>query len=147
MVYFCYMVLVAQLCPTLCNPMDCSPPGFSVHGILQERILEWVTWAPPRKALALLLQHTAPSIGSAVRGENIACLLLWPPCQPGERLCCVYAIAVVQKEWTFLQFLRLLESSSSLLAHVLPTLSSVNTMNSNTVSIVSMISKTDVFLT
>ena len=27
---------------TLCNPMDCSPPGFSVHGILQARILEWV---------------------------------------------------------------------------------------------------------
>ena len=36
-------VLVTQLCPTLCNPMDCSLPGFSVHGILQARILEWVT--------------------------------------------------------------------------------------------------------
>ena len=34
---------VAQLCLTLCDPMDCSPPGFSVHGILQARILEWVT--------------------------------------------------------------------------------------------------------
>ena len=33
-------VLVARLCRTLCNPMDCRPPGFSVHGILQERILE-----------------------------------------------------------------------------------------------------------
>ena len=31
-----------QSCPTLCNPMDCSPPGFSVHEILQARILEWV---------------------------------------------------------------------------------------------------------
>ena len=31
-----------QLRPTLCNPMDCSPPGFSVHGILQARKLEWV---------------------------------------------------------------------------------------------------------
>ena len=31
-----------QLCLTLCNPMDCSPPGFSVHGIPQGRILEWV---------------------------------------------------------------------------------------------------------
>ena len=31
----------AQLCPTLCGPMDCSPPGFSVHGILQARILGW----------------------------------------------------------------------------------------------------------
>ena len=29
-------------CPTLCDPMDCSPPGSSVHGILQARILEWV---------------------------------------------------------------------------------------------------------
>ena len=35
-------VLVAQSCPTLCNPTDCSPPGSSVHGILQARILEWV---------------------------------------------------------------------------------------------------------
>ena len=34
-------VLVAQ-CPTLCDPMDYSRPGFSVHGILQERILEWI---------------------------------------------------------------------------------------------------------
>ena len=36
-------VLVAQSCPTLCDPMDCSPPGFSVHGILQARILEWIS--------------------------------------------------------------------------------------------------------
>ena len=34
---------VAQSCPTLCDPVDCSLPGFSVHGILQARILEWVT--------------------------------------------------------------------------------------------------------
>ena len=38
----CCCCLVAQSCPTLCHPMDCSPPGFSVHGILQARILEWV---------------------------------------------------------------------------------------------------------
>ena len=35
-------VLVAQLCPTLCDPMDCSPPGSSAHGILQAGVLEWV---------------------------------------------------------------------------------------------------------
>ena len=35
-------VLVAQSCLTLCNPIDCSPPGSSVHGIVQARILEWV---------------------------------------------------------------------------------------------------------
>ena len=36
------MCLVAQLCLTLHDPMDCSLPGSSVHGILQDRILEWV---------------------------------------------------------------------------------------------------------
>ena len=34
-------VLVAQSCLTLCDPMDYSPPGSSVHGILQAGILEW----------------------------------------------------------------------------------------------------------
>ena len=34
---------VAQPCPTLCNPLDCSLQGFSIHGILQASILEWVT--------------------------------------------------------------------------------------------------------
>ena len=33
---------VAQSCPTLCDPMDCSLPGFSVHGIFQARALEWI---------------------------------------------------------------------------------------------------------
>ena len=32
---------VAQSCPTLCDPMDCSLPGSSVHGIFQARVLEW----------------------------------------------------------------------------------------------------------
>ena len=36
------MCVHAQSCLTLCDPMDCSPPGSSVHGILQARILEWV---------------------------------------------------------------------------------------------------------
>ena len=36
------MCLVAQLCLTLCDPMDCGPPGSSVHGILRAGILEWV---------------------------------------------------------------------------------------------------------
>ena len=38
----CVSMLVAQLYPTLCNPMDCSLPGFSVHEILQARIVEWI---------------------------------------------------------------------------------------------------------
>ena len=39
---FIFQVLVAQLCPTLCDPMDCCLPGSSVNGILQVRVLEWV---------------------------------------------------------------------------------------------------------
>ena len=39
-------MLVIQSCPTICDPIDCSPPGFSVHGIFQERILEWVFSSP-----------------------------------------------------------------------------------------------------
>ena len=38
------MAARAQPCPTLCDPMDCSPPGSAVHGILQARILEWVAF-------------------------------------------------------------------------------------------------------
>ena len=38
-IYICAKSL--QLCPTFCNPMDCSPPGSSVHGTFQARILEW----------------------------------------------------------------------------------------------------------
>ena len=38
-------VKIDQLCLTLCDPMDCSMPGSSVHGILQARILEWVPFS------------------------------------------------------------------------------------------------------
>ena len=44
----CVLCLVAQLCSTLCNSMDCSPPGSSVHGNLQTRMLGWVTMPPSR---------------------------------------------------------------------------------------------------
>ena len=39
---FTLKMLVAQLCPTLCNPMDWGSPGSSVRGILQAKILEWI---------------------------------------------------------------------------------------------------------
>ena len=39
--YACMHAQSLQFCPTLCNPMDCSPPGSSVHGIFQARILGW----------------------------------------------------------------------------------------------------------
>ena len=43
-----------QSCPTLCDPVDCSPPESSVHGILQARILEWVTLPSKGSNLGLL---------------------------------------------------------------------------------------------
>ena len=57
---------VAQSCPTHCNPMDCSPPGSSVHGILQARLLEWVAISFSRRS-------------SWPRGLNpcLLCLLHW----------------------------------------------------------------------
>ena len=45
----------AQSCPTLSNPKDCSPPGSSVHGIFQARVLEWV---------AIAFSNTAKDVGS-----------------------------------------------------------------------------------
>ena len=42
MLCVCVCMWVSQSCPTFCNPMDYNPPGSSVHGIIQARILEWV---------------------------------------------------------------------------------------------------------
>ena len=56
-----------QPCPTLCDPMDCSPPGASVHGILQARTLEWGN---------ALLQGPSPTQGSmpglAIAGDSLS---------------------------------------------------------------------------
>ena len=41
-------MLVAQSFPTLCDPIDCSPPGFSVHGVFQARIVGWVAISSSR---------------------------------------------------------------------------------------------------
>ena len=43
----CVRSEMLQLCPTVCNPVDCNPPGSSVLGILQARVLEWVACPPP----------------------------------------------------------------------------------------------------
>ena len=45
--FFLGKVIVAQSCLTLCDPMDCSPQGFSVQGILQARILDWLSFPSP----------------------------------------------------------------------------------------------------
>ena len=49
--YTCMLAQLLQLCPTLCDPMDCSPQGSAVHGILEARILEWVPTPSSRRFL------------------------------------------------------------------------------------------------
>ena len=62
---------VAQSCPTLSDPMDCSPPGSSVRGIFQARVLEWV----PSQSLVL--------VATVQRSESAKCThaspLFWTP--------------------------------------------------------------------
>ena len=62
----CVQAKLLQSCPTLCSPMDYSPPSSSVHGILQARILEWVA-TPSSKGSSWLRDRT----------HNILCLLQW----------------------------------------------------------------------
>ena len=55
---------VAQSCPTLCDPMDCSPPGSSIHGIFQARVLEWGAIAfsdliPIKSQMAILVENVS----------------------------------------------------------------------------------------
>ena len=70
---------VAQLCPTLCDPVDCSPPGSSVHGILQARVLEWVAISFSRGSF----QPRDWTQVSRIAGRcfNLKCLFL-PPSFP-----------------------------------------------------------------
>ena len=52
----------AQSCPTLLDPMDCSPPGSSVHGILQARILEWVAISFSRGSSRPRIESVSPAL-------------------------------------------------------------------------------------
>ena len=60
-----------QSCPTVCDPMDCSPPGSSVHGILQAGVLEWG---------AIAFSHSTPYISSILwlLPSSFTCILLLP---------------------------------------------------------------------
>ena len=59
--YLIIRLLVAQLCLNLCDPMDCGPPGSSVHGILQARILQWVTIPFSRGSSQLRMKPGSPA--------------------------------------------------------------------------------------
>ena len=71
---------VAQLCPTLCSPMDCRPPGSSIHGLFQARVLEWVAVSFSRGSSlhdGLPFQNTFPQETCFVSGnwlEGLGCV-------------------------------------------------------------------------
>ena len=66
----------AQSCPTLCNPLDGSPPGFSVPGILQARILEWVA-IPSSRGSFQIIDRTRVSCISCIGRQILYCWTTW----------------------------------------------------------------------
>ena len=90
-VFMCVCPQSLQSCLILCNPMDCSPPGSSVHGILQAGILEWVAMPSSRGSSRLRDRNhvsccagkffTAELLGSSlyiyVPGGVNVCLCMW----------------------------------------------------------------------
>ena len=55
---------VAQSCPTLCDPVDCNLLGFSIHGILQARILEWIAISSPGDLPDPGIKPRSPALGA-----------------------------------------------------------------------------------
>ena len=84
-------VLVAQSCPTLCDPIDCSPPGSSVHGIPQARILEWLPF-PSSGGLP------DPGIKSGSPTLQADYLPSEPPEKPMKITVCVQLEQIMDKE-------------------------------------------------
>ena len=66
---------VAQSCPTLCDPMDCSLPGSSVHGVFQARVLEWI-------AISFAKGSSQPRNRTQVSFKQADALLSEPPGKP-----------------------------------------------------------------
>ena len=81
--------VVAQFCPTLCNLVDCSPPGSSVHGILQARILEWVAlpFEPACQCRRHKIHGFDPWVGKI-------------PCRRAGQLTPVFLVALFATPWT-----------------------------------------------
>ena len=85
----------AQSCPTLCDPMDCSPLGCSVHRILQARVLEWGCHA--------LLQGIFQTQGS---NPSLLCLLHWQASSlPLALQLWLFLIIIVSSYWFYLIFI------------------------------------------
>ena len=71
-----------QSCPALCDAMDCNPPGSSVHGILQARILDWV---------AMLSSRSSSGPRDQTRVSFVSCTgrrVLYPSCHLGRHVLC-----------------------------------------------------------
>ena len=68
-----------QILKTLCDPMDCRPPGFSGHGILQARILEWVAISFSRDLLD-------PGIEPESSASQADALPSEPPGKPNKKI-------------------------------------------------------------
>ena len=89
----CVCLLVTQSCPTLCDPMDYSPPGSSVHGLLQARILEWVAnsfsrhlpnpWIKPRSPALQAYSIPRELLGKHYIAQGAEPSSLWWPRQMG----------------------------------------------------------------
>ena len=73
----CRCCVVAKLCPTLCNPMDCSPPGSSIHGISQARIIEWIAISFPRESSQRSFEPTSPG---CISMNYINQIMIWTIC-------------------------------------------------------------------
>ena len=97
---------VAQSCPTHSDPMDCSPPASSIHGIFQARVLEWVAIAFSLLVNASLCAQSCPTLcscmdcnlpGSSVHGIFQSRLLEWVAISssrgsslPRDQISCVF---------------------------------------------------------
>ena len=99
------MCEVAQSCPTLCDPVDCSLPGSSLHGILQARILEWV-------AISFSRGSSQPRNGTWVSRIVGRCFNLWATIidymtHPSVRWQVWLRLTIKGQKWTVARFLEI----------------------------------------
>ena len=87
----------AQSCPTVCDSMDCSQLGSSVHGIFQARILEWVTISFPKGSFRPRYE-TCPSMSPELAGGYLTTELPGKP----QMLLCYYDTFI--QSWNFPSF-------------------------------------------
>ena len=97
---------VAQLCPTLSDPMDCSPPGSSVHGMLQARGLEWGAIAFSEPLLAAIKESLHPTTKTQCSAQHFSYVWLLQPygLQPARLSHVIFLARIL--EWVAIPFCR-----------------------------------------